>query len=408
MRLDISHLAQPEMMDHRRTSGACRQPNGLLRATALGSGVLLLASAGAVAAPATYEVQVQTRSGMGAGASGMDMMRMLMGGGQPSASRSLTLTLTSGQSPPAAPQAEHLIPSGLGLGNTLPLLTSSPGSSPGSRVADDEPVEFKGRMVIFRGCAGSAAADTPEVIELSALKPDQRRLAQAMASGKGRTSEDASQAVTKGSWPNRASDNAVPANASLVGDHRVRSNYAPEISFQVSSSHDFLAPVQLSTRKTGEAMELSWQPVPTALGSQAMAIGGKGSGNELVIWTSSSTAWGEGSVPSALDAATARRLISQGALMPPEQSRCTIGAAAMQRLGMGVVHFTAYGGALRATGPAPATGRPPLWTMTLARDSVSTMPLMEMDRGQGGGSGEQPEQGSPQQRRGWGLIPGIF
>lgn len=395
-------------MDHPRTSTPCRQPIGLLRSTALGGSVLLLACGAAAAAPVTYEVRVQTRSGMGAGASGMEMMRTLMGGGQTSTSRSLNLTLTSNQSAPAAPQAEHLIPAGLNLGNALPLLTPSPSGAPESRAADDEPVELKGRMVIFRGCAGSAAADKAEVIELSALKPDQRRLAQAMASGKGWSSEASSQAITTGSWPNSSSDRQVPVNASLVGNHRVRSNYAPEIDFQVSSNHDFLAPVQLSTRSAGEAMELSWQPMPSALGSQAMAIGGKGSDNELVLWTSSSTAWGNGNVPAALDAATARKLISQGALMPPEQTRCTIGAAAMQRLGGGVVHLTAYGEALRSTGPAPAAGRPPLWTMTLVRDSVSTMPLMEMDGGQGGGASEQPEQEAPRQRRGWGLVPGLF
>lgn len=397
-------LASSVDMDQRRTSGPCRQQTGLLRCTALGSGVLLLASAAAVAAPATYDVQVQTRSGMGSGASGMEMMQILMGSGQPQATRSLDLTLTSAQGAPAAPQAEHLIPAALGLGNSLPLLTPPPGKES----ADDEPGELKGRLVIFRGCAGSATADKPVEIDLASLMPDQRRLAQAMASGKGWSSQEPRQAATKGTWPNRQSDKKVPGNASLVGEHRVLSNYAPEIRFQVGRAHDFLAPVQLTTRSASEAMELSWQPVPTALGSQAMAIGGKESGKELLLWTSSTAAWGESSVPSALDAATARKLINKGVLMPPEQTRCTIGAAVMKRLGEGVVLLTAYGEALRAAGPAPAPGRPPLWTMTLVRDSVSTMPLMDMDGSQGSESGEPPRQEEPKKRGGWGLIPGFF
>lgn len=108
------------------------------------------------------------------------------------------------------------------------------------RAEDDERREFQGRQVVFRGCAGSATADQPEGIELAELPLEKRRLAQAMA------------------------------------------------------SHDFLAPLQLSTRSAGEAM----------------AVGAKESGTEMVIWTSSSAPWGESSVPAALDAATARKLIS--------------------------------------------------------------------------------------------------
>lgn len=395
-------------MDRRRASLAHLVRSGLLRSTAFGSGAVLLASFAAAAAPASYEMQVQTISGMGGGASGMDMVRMLMGGGQPSAARSLQLTLTSAQSAPAAPQAEHLIPAGLGLGNTLPLLTPPPGKASERGTSDDRPEEVKGRLVIFRGCAGSAAADKPEVIEMSALMPDQRRLAQAMAKGKGWSSQESDRAVTTGSWPNSRSQQDLPANASLVGDHQVQSNYAPEIRFRVGRSHDFLAPVQLSISRAGEAIDLSWKPVATALGSQAMAIGAQDSEKELVLWTSSSTAWGEGSVPAALDAATARKLISQGALMPPDQTRCTIGAEAMKRLGTGVVHFTAYGEVLRATGPAPAKGGAPIWSVTLVRDSVSTLPLMEMEAPQGENPGEPPAQEKPKNRGGWGLIPGLF
>lgn len=398
-------------MDRRRLPGPTTSLSGLLRASALASSVVLMASSAAVAAgdgAATYRVEATTIAGIGAGGSGMEMMRMLMGGGQPAARRDLDLLLSSGQRPTAAPQAEHMIPAALTMGTSLPLLTPPPTAVAQDRAADDELREFKGRLVIFRGCAGSATADQPEVIELAGLSPDQRRLAQAMASRKGWDEAEPARAVTTGVWPTIETEKPVPANGSLVGEHRVQSNYAPEIRFQVTASHDFLAPVQLSTRSAGEAMELSWKPVATALGSQAMAVGAKESGTEIVLWTSSSAPWGESSVPAALDAATARKLISSGALMPPEQTTCTIGAAAMKRLGDAVVSFTAYGEALRTAGPVPAPGRPPLWTLTLERTSASTIPLMEMEGMQGGAPGEQPMQEAPQKRGGWGLIPGLF
>lgn len=394
-------------MDRRCFSGSALP----LRRVALATSAVLLASASGaavLAAPATYEVQVETRAGMGAGASGMDMMRMMTGGGQPSASRRLDLRLTASQSATAAPQADHVIPAGLGMGSALPLLTPPPPRAGRERVAEDDPEALKGRLVIFRGCAGSPGADTPEVIELAGLMPDQRRMAQAMASRTGKGSREVSQATTTGIWPTSGNERPVPANGSLVGEHRVVSNYAPEIRFQVGAAHDFLAPVQLSARSAGEAMDLTWKAVSTALGSQAMAFGAKESGNEVVIWTSSTARWSESSVPAALDPATARRLIGTGVLMPPEQTRCTISAAAMKRLGVGLVTYTVYGEALQAAGPAPAPGRPPLWTMTLSRTSTSSLPLMDMDGGADAMPAEDPGQEPAPRRGGWGLIPGLF
>lgn len=398
-------------MEHHHLPARVASVSVLLRASALVSSVVLMTSSTAVAAgdgAATYRIEATTIAGIAAGGSGMEMMRMMMGGGQPAARRNLDLQLSSAQRPSALPQAEHMIPAALAMGTSLPLLTPPPTAVAQDRAADDELREFKGRLVIFRGCAGSATANQPEVIELAGLSPDQRRLAQAMASRKGWDDAEPTKALTTGVWPTSETEKPVPANGSLVGEHRVQSNYAPEIRFQVAASHDFLAPVQLSTRSAGEAMELSWKPVATALGSQAMAIGAKEYGSEMVIWTSSSAPWGESSVPAALDASTARKLISSGALMPPDQTKCTIGAAAMKRLGDAVVSFTAYGEALRTAGPAPAPGRPPLWTLTLERTSASTMPLMVMEGMEGGASGEQPMEEAPQKRGGWGLIPGLF
>lgn len=389
----------------------CRSSgSALLRCSAFGSGVALLAATAVAAAPAParYEIQARTSAGMGAGGSGMEMVRMMMGGGAPAPTRSLDLTLSAFQAAPAAPQAEHLIPAGLQLGAALPLRTSPPGSAAEPRERDAAMERPRGRLILFRGCAGSAAAaQKPEVIDLATLLPEQRRLAAALASRKparaGAASAPATPLIT-GSWPNQGSDGAVPAAASLVGDHRVQSNYAPEIRFQVNGAHDFLAPVQLTVRHQADAIDLSWLPIATALGSQAMAFGSTGSGEDVVIWSSSAAAWSEGSVPAAPDAATARGLISRGVLLPPDQTTCGISPAAAQQLGTGIVIVTAYGDTLRAAAPAGAPGRPPLWTLTLTRESTSTLPLMPM----GEAPAQQPEAEPPRQRGGWGLIPGLF
>lgn len=375
------------------------------RSSLLACSSLLWASAGSAAPLATYTIEARTSSGMAAAASGPAMMQMLTGQGTSPTSRTLSLTLESRQAASGVPQAEHLIPQGLGLGTSLPLESASSAVSAGTLREDSKPDSPKGRMLVFRGCAGTPGADQPQVIDFAALMPDQRLLAQSLASRRGggeAKSARGDSRVTVGSWPSGDRLGTLPEAASLVGDHRVRSNYAPDISFRVDPSHDFLAALRLQLRRTGEAMDLSWAAIPGSLGFQAMASGA-GTSGDVVLWTSSTAPWSESGVPSDLDAATARRLQSQGVLLPPEQIRCSISPAALKQLGEGMVQLTAYGASLRLAAPAGSPG----WTVTLQRDSVSNMPMMEMP-----GLNEAPDQRqapqAPGTGGGWRLLPGLF
>jgi hypothetical protein len=86
----------------------------LLSASIAGDAAMAGAPAGT--APATYRIEALTSTGLG-------------GTAAQASSRSLTLTLSSARSAPAAPEAEHRIPAGLGLGAALPLRT--PKTTPG-------------------------------------------------------------------------------------------------------------------------------------------------------------------------------------------------------------------------------------------------------------------------------------
>lgn len=369
----------------------------MLIGTSIAGADAALASPKAPSTPATYLIEALTTAGMGPGGSGMAMMQQLMGGRAPEATRSLDLTLRSTQLAPASPQAEHRIPAGLGLGASLPLLTPEPGSDRPPQDPDHAPTEtVKGRLLIFRGCAETAPTGQPEVIELAQLLPDQRRLAESLAKPKGQqlgqrpTREPA---ITIGTWPHGDKDSdRLPAAASLVGDHQVRSNYAPEIAFKVDAAHDFLAPVQLNNRRVAGAMELSWSTVPTALGYQATVSGSGQQEGDLVIWTSSTAAWAASSVPPDLTATTARKLVDQGVLLPPSQSRCSVSAQAMNQMGgMGFLNFQAFGDTLKLAGPS--------WSLTLQRQSILLQPLMEMP---------MAEESPPSRGSGFGWIPGLF
>lgn len=391
----------------------------LLLVSAAASTAAAVSAPGAGSGPASYRVEALTSAGMGVQTSGTAMMQMLMGGNTPPVTRSLELTLRSARPAPPAPQAEHRIPAGLGLGSALPLRTPKPSADrpePGSDDPSHETVQ--GRLLIFRGCAESAAAGQPQVIDLASLLPDQRWQAQALAAQKRKrpglrsaAAAAVTPAVTIGTWP--ASDagsnsgDRLPASASLVGDHLVQSNYAPEIRFQVTPSHDFLAPVQLQSRSVGDAMELSWSPIATSLGYQATVTGPGEKEGDLVIWTSSTAAWPSHPVPADLDAATARKLVDQGVLLPPSQTRCSISAKVMKQMGTGFLNFQAFGDTLKVAGPA--------WSVTLQRQSILLRPLMAMPMGPESSDSQDPndseaprKEANPQRGGGFGWIPGLF
>jgi hypothetical protein len=242
--------------------------------------------------------------------------------------------------------------------------------------------------LIYRGCAESAGAGQPEIITLQGLLPEQRRLA---LEGLRRvaTSPGAGGApLTSGRWPSGNEPPAVPLQASLVGSHVVASNYAPEIRFQVESSHDFLAPVKLTTTAAGGGQRLSWQTIPTPIGYQAMATGMGRQEGDIVLWTSSEAPWADSSVPGELRAPAAARLVQRGVLLAPERTTCSVSAQAMAAMRMAMLTFTAYGDTL-LLGSAKGT---PAWQLSLERRSTALLPLGEglegLDPGTGAGKEE--------------------
>src|SRR5689334_13451531 len=108
----------------------------MLGVLAAGVSVAVMSAAVIAAAPktassapvASYWMDVATQSGLGAGMMGggrpspAQMMAMMNGGGG-QAIHTLDLRLASKEKAPAAPQADHLIPPGLQMGASLPLLT---------------------------------------------------------------------------------------------------------------------------------------------------------------------------------------------------------------------------------------------------------------------------------------------
>ncbi len=368
----------------------------------LGTGLalpVLAATAKAGAAPAgpvaSYGIEAVTSSGLGATAiGGADIMRMMMGGrpSMNSTSHQLELQL---QAPGkvATPTAEHRIPPAMAMGTALPLRSGSDSPGQPGQWQDKDIPEPKGRLLIYRGCAESAGAGQPEIITLKGLLPEQRRQALEGLRRLATSPAAGGAPFTSGRWPSGSEPPAVPLQASLVGSHVVASNYAPEIRFQVESSHDFLAPVTLTSTAAGGAQRLGWRTVPTALGYQAMATGLGRQEGDIVMWTSSEAPWADSSVPGELRAPAAARLVQRGVLLAPERTTCSVSAQAMAAMRMAMLTFTAYGDTLQLTSAKGA----PSWRLSLERRSTAMRPLGEglagLDPGAGEGKEEPKKQG---------------
>lgn len=355
---------------------------------------------------ATYWISADTASGLGAMAGGgLGAMLGMMGGGAPQALRTLDLRLGSSRSPAGAPEAAHLIPASMGMGPQLPLLT--PEAARATPAPDAEPAlpgrmeQPKGRLLVFWGCGERAGPGQPVVIDFSKVaagQPMPALVSRAPRLPRG-PSPDASR--TYGAWPNERDRSAVPAQASLLGEHRVRGSYSPEIRFAVER-HDFMPPVALEGATTpAGARRLTWRPVAGATGYFASAVGASesGGGTDLVMWTSSAVQETGGALGDFLPPGEVARLIRERVAMPPDRTECTMPEEAARAMPQGMLTFTAYGDELNlAHPPRPADPKVPWdieWAVKLRTRSSAMQPLGMLDATAGAGRGPAPAAASP-------------
>jgi hypothetical protein len=287
---------------------------------------------------ARYWVSAEVSSGlsmasMQSGGGIASMMAAAMGGSGPR--KSLRLELGSVRAANPA-EATHAIPTALGMGASLPLLGERAAAAtpepverdiPDTREMGDKP---KGRMLFFWGCGESAGPGQPVILDFAQLAngvvpPNMRSVAiRAQRSGPalGRDRGFAE-------WPNRKDSTGVPAQASLVGEHRVSGGFVPDIRFQVGAAHDFMDALSMQQAPSpGGGHRLAWNPVRTALGYFANGMGfkqGEGDGGDIVFWNSSSARLSSGGSSSA----TRQKAFTAGcsAWKPPSYTAAPCSAA---------------------------------------------------------------------------------
>jgi hypothetical protein len=367
---------------------------------------------------ATYWMSADTTSGMMAGAmnpgarpNAGSVLGGLLGGrggasAQPSHVRRLQLQLGSSGRPAGAPSAEHLPPTVLGAGPSLPLV--SPQRAPEPTGTANWPTQMerpRGKILIYWGCGDRARQGQPFEIDLARLSAGQVPPAFAQQPFRPMTPPSPGTHATYGEWPNERSETTVPANGTLVGDHVVRGNYSPEIRFTLAQGQDFLAPVTVTSNSAASsgAVPVAWQPVPNARAWFVSAMGAAEDGT-MVIWTSSETQFSAMGMIDYLSPDEIARLLQQRVLLSPETRQCTVPAEVAQRVQGAMLSVTAFGPEANFSHPArPANARAnwaPEWTVKLrTRSAYMGMLGMDMEammRGEDGGD-DRPQ---PERRRG--------
>jgi hypothetical protein len=366
---------------------------------------------------ATYWMSAQTTSGFGAmggaGArpSAASMMGAMMGGGS-SVAKTLVLQLGSSRKPDGEPAAEHLPPTTLRAGQSLPLVT--PRAQP-SQGRDEAPAVMpndykpKGRMLIFWGCGEHARAAQPIVIDFAKMAGGQPPPGlEALSKGLAITPmqpPSPGRHATYGEWPNERTRTAVPAGASLAGDHLIRGNYSPDIKFALAQNQDFLGPLTLTANAvnpTGSG-QLAWRPVADARGYLATAIGA-GENDTMVMWSSSEVQASAFALPDFLSDADLQRLVASKALMGPATTSCTIPQEVLKVAPQAMVQLAAYGGETNISyPPRPADPKTPWnidWTLKVRyKSQTGAMLGMEMPGMDAGddGSGQPDARGQQPQ-----------
>lgn len=376
-----------------------------------GCGAAALVSATALSQPAAsgpvrYTMDAATTSGFGAmaGGGGLGALLGMMRGGAPQPVRTLTLRHSASTTAPK-PEADHFMPEGAGLGPFVRLLPSSQGetgSEPGGETRFELP---RGRLLLYWGCGEHAAPGQPVVIDFSKLAAGQIPPDLFLS---GPDLSDSWQPImarsaTYTTWPNTKENKVVPANASLIGAHRIAANYTPkEINFTLAE--DFMPPIRLRTASlAGGATRLAWDAVDRATGYYAWAMGAKGGERggkplEMVWWASSKNKAFGGPLWEWIAPAAVRKLIDAGTVMPPEQRECTIPAEVIKAGGEGMlVNFQAYGPQVEFVyPPRPADPRKPWKPEWLARVRFrsSTMLIPGMEAMIGGSDAAQESTGT--------------
>lgn len=277
-------------------------------------------------------------------------------------------------------QGTHAIPSGMNLGASLPLLPPTSGRAGSETDRMEKP---RGRLLVYWGCDASVRTGQPRVVDVAT---NAAAFGSAMM-GRYGSGRGAIGGPGWSVWPNQQDRRAVPASASLVGEHRVSGDGVPaSLAFSIPSTHDFMPQVDVTgAGALSASIPLEWRAVAAATGYFGHAMASKGS--DMILWTSSEqpeAGWG---LLDFLAPAQVERWVRERVIMPTSTTRCAIPAGIFDGTDGAMARLVAYGPELSRAAP----GQNPEWTMRL-RLMSSGMTLLGENarRGRSGGGSSNP------------------
>lgn len=376
---------------------------GALAISGIASGAPAKKAAASAPPVATYWMDVATQSGFGAGMIGgggqpdMASTMAMMSGNAPSYSHSIRLRLASRTPAPAAPAADHMIPPGLRMGASLPLVTPVRQRAE-TGIPDMKP---KGRMIVYWGCSDHPGAGQPMILNLADLAsgkaPESIKRWGTMMGRAHNSFSGPNDAPGFGEWPNARDSRSIPAGASLLGAHRIQGNYSPPIDFTLAQ--DFMGPMTMSeggTTPAGAAI-VRWNPVGKATG-YALAMFGATESGDSVMWSSSAKP-GFANL-DYLSPGDAAKAVAAGEALAPNVTQCTVPAEVVRAVPAGMIMGIAYGPEVHFA-EAPKN---PKWAVTVRyKSGGSLMRGMAGMMGEERASEPRQEQAQPRKKKGFGL-----
>lgn len=293
-------------------------------------------------APIDYQIEASTDANqLGAALSGggmAELMRRAMRGQEALSgpSHSLRLELSTSLRVNEA-RASHDIPTTMNMGPTLVLaapematagggMMGMPNRPDGASAAQHKP---QGRLLLYWGCGEQPGAGQPKQLEFAKMS-----MAEAMAlSARMRSTlpmpisrplKDATQL----NWPNRFNPADVPADGSLLGEHRLSGNVTPTLQFSIPAGYDFMPPLALTQAAASptQGAQLSWQPLAGATGYALTAIGPGPREGDMVLWSSSAVEPQTTALTDYQPPAEAARLVRARLALPPDARECRVPA----------------------------------------------------------------------------------
>ena len=361
-------------------------------------------------------IDVATYSGFGMGAGmggpgGGGMMGAtlgaMMGGGKSApkaefgytqsgpAGRWMDVTLHTSRNP-SLQEALQAVPSGTQLAPTLKLVSPEPAKTKPAPTSDEEsaPLDYeppKGKFVLYWGCSETVRPGQPKILDLQSAT-----MAEFGTFFESRRATQRGTPLAPGRpvWPNKVDSRALPAGASLVGQHAFTGQGVPEsFRFDVAASQDIMPEIKLRQTDRGNHILLEWNALPTArayfLGSMGSREGGE---MTMVVWTSSELPDSGFGLFDYQTNAAVDRWLKDKVLLPPATTKC---AVPKEAAGQGMLRAIAYGTELNMAYPPrptdPKIPWEPDWNVKIRVKSMTTSMFGMPDMSEMGGAGGDEE-----------------